>query len=71
MDSRIIPHNKKEINNIKSDFFLQKLFGYLPQIKSLEIIKLNKKIQKRINVDINDYKNYSEILNTNRNRNNT
>ena len=57
--------NKKELKNIftdlKSDYFLQKLFNNLLEKKSLEIIKQNKNIKDRINISIKDYKEYSEI----------
>ena len=53
--------SKDELNNIKSDYFLQKLFAYLSRKKSLEIFKYNKNIQKRLNININNYKEYSEI----------
>ena len=45
---------------IKSDFFLQKFFSLIPYIKSLEIIKYNINIQKRLNININNYKDFSE-----------
>ena len=48
------------LNNLKSDYFIQKFFGIINRKKSLEIIKNNKNIQKRLNVDINDYINYSK-----------
>ena len=47
--------------NLKSDFFLRKLFNNLLKKKSLEIIKYNKNIKNRINLSIKDYKEYSEI----------
>ena len=37
------------------------LFGILPKKKSLEIIKYNKNIKERINININDYKECSGI----------
>ena len=49
-----------QLNNIKSDYFIQKFFDYLHKRKSLEIIKYNKNIQKRMNININDYREYSE-----------
>ena len=52
---------KNLFNNLKNDYFLQKLFDYLLKKKSLEIIKYNKNIKKRINLNINDYKEYLEI----------
>ena len=54
-----------EINKIKSidkfenlinDYFLHILFNYLEKKKLLDILKYNKHIKKRINININDYK---------------
>ena len=71
MDSQNKSNNKQDktnmfrvedkFKNIKSDYFLQKLFNNLMKKKSLDIIKYNKNIQKRINISIKDYKEYSEI----------
>ena len=52
---------KEKFKNLKSDFFIYKVFDILTKIKSLEIIKYNKNIQKRLNISINNYKEYSEI----------
>ena len=46
--------------NIKADYFLQKVFDNLEKKKTLEIVKNNKNIKKRINICINDYKEYSD-----------
>ena len=48
------------LKNILSDYFIQKCFDYIHKRKSLEIIKYNKNIQKRINININNYKECSE-----------
>ena len=48
------------LRKLKSRYILQKLFNNLLRKKLLEIIKYNKNIQKRINININDYKEYSE-----------
>ena len=48
------------LNNLKSDYFIRKLFEYMSKKKSLETIKYNKNIQKRMDININDYKDYSE-----------
>ena len=53
--------SKDVLKNLKSDYFLQKICDYLQRKKSLEIFKYNKKIQKRLNININNYKEYSEI----------
>ena len=47
-------------NDIKSDYFLRKVFNNLEKKKLLNIVKYNKNIKKRINININDYKEYSE-----------
>ena len=49
------------IEKIKSDYFLQKLYDNMTKRKKLEIIKYNKKIQNRLNLSVNDYKEYCEI----------
>ena len=49
-----------QLKNVKSDYFIQKFFEYMAERKSLETIKYNKSIQKRINININHYKAYSE-----------
>ena len=49
-------------DNLKSDYFLHILFDYIKKNKSLEIIKINKKLQNRINIDINSYKEYSQLF---------
>ena len=47
--------------NIKGDYFLQKLYDNLLKKKKLEIVKLNKKMQKRLNLSVEDYKEYCKI----------
>ena len=53
--------SKDIFKNLKSDYFLKKLFYNLLKKKSLDIIKYNKNIKERINISIQDYKEYSEI----------
>ena len=48
------------LRNLQSDYFIQKFFGYMSEKKYLETIRYNKSIQKRINININHYKAYSE-----------
>ena len=53
--------SKNKFENIKTDYFIQKLFTYLPRNKTLKIIQYNKKIQRKINIkNIVDYKEYSQ-----------
>ena len=51
----------KDFDNLKSDYFLRKLFDILKENKSLSIIKYNKKLQKRLNINIDNYKECSKI----------
>ena len=59
--------NKRKINsnnvlkNLKNKYTLVKIFDNILKKKLLDIIKYNKKIQKRINININEYIKYSEI----------
>ena len=57
--SKLINSNNK-FENLKSDYFIKKLFDFIPERKSLKIIRYNKSIQKRIDVNIVNYKAGSE-----------
>ena len=46
--------------NIKANYFLEKVFNNLKKGKTLNIVKYNKNIKKRINININNYEEYSE-----------
>ena len=48
------------LDNIKSKYILKQIFDNLEKNKTLKIIKNNKNIQNRLDIDINDYKEYSE-----------
>ena len=50
------------IDNIKSRYILSKIIDIMPKKKKLEIVEYNKKIQNRLNLDIKDYKEYSETF---------
>ena len=54
--------NLSKFENLKSVYILKMILDYLPKTKSLEFIKINKKIQKRLDMSIKDYKDYSELL---------
>ena len=53
--------SNSSLDNIKSNFIFKKIFLNLHKYKSLRIIKYNKKAQKRLNIDINDYDEFSKI----------
>jgi len=71
MDSSNITRNSKEVLNkakarnkledLKSDFFLRKLFNNLSEVKKLELIRYNKKLKQTLGININHYKINSEI----------
>ena len=52
---------KKILKNIKSKYVIKIIFDNLSKKKSLDIIKYNQNIQNKINIKINDYKEYSEL----------
>ena len=57
--SKLIVANN-QFKNVKSHYILKKFFEYMTEKKSLETIRYNKSIQKRIDININHYKAYSE-----------
>ena len=69
MNSEIISKEEKlkqikskiDFKNIKSDYFFIKIFDIKKKIKTLKIMKYNKELQKRSNISINDYKEYSQL----------
>ena len=46
---------------IRSKYILKKLFENLNEKKMLQIVKYNKIIQDKLNLDINNYMRYSQI----------
>ena len=57
--SKLIDSNN-QLKNVKSHYIIQLIFEYMTERKYLETIRYNKSIQKRINININHYKAYSE-----------
>ena len=53
--------SKSVLINIQSYYFFQKLFGNIPQKRAFEIMKINKNIQNRLNININNYIEYCEL----------
>ena len=54
-------NNKNYLKKIKSDYFLEKFLFSLSKKKLLNIIKYNKTTQNILDININNYKKYSEI----------
>ena len=52
--------SKNQFINLKSNYILKRLFGIMQTRLSLKIIKCNINIQKRLNININNYKDFSE-----------
>ena len=57
--SKLINSNDKQ-EKLISNYLIQKLVDNINKRKSLKIILYNKSIQKRIDININHYKEYSE-----------
>ena len=53
--------NNEMFKGLKCDFFIKNIFVLLADKKLLELIKCNKKLQKIMDVNINNYKIYHEI----------
>ena len=50
------------IDNIKSRYILSKIYNNMTIKKKLKIVNYNKRIQNRLNLDVKDYKEYSEAF---------
>ena len=54
-------HVISKFENIKSKYILKKIFNNISEKRALQIIKHNKKLQKRLGIELKDYKGISEI----------
>ena len=54
--------SNSDFNNIKSIYIFMQIFNNLNKKKFLDLIKYNKKIQKRLNITIDNYKEYYESI---------
>ena len=50
--------SKVDFNNIKSIFIIKKIINKTKKYRFLKIIKYNKQIQKRLDININNYKEF-------------
>ena len=53
--------SKNIFDDLKSDYFLQKVCYNITRKKALEIMNYNKKLQKRLKLNINDYIQFSQL----------
>ena len=67
--SNLSKQNKLKQNNTKGDFqnikdisLLKNIFKYIKRHKLLEIVRYNKKAQKKLEISINDFKEYSNNI---------
>ena len=49
------------LENINSKYNLSKIYDNKKKKKKLKIVKYNKRIQNRLNLDVKDYKEYCEV----------
>ena len=49
------------IKDIKSVFIFKRIFNFVTKLKLLDVIKYNKNSQKKLNININNYKEYSNL----------
>jgi len=54
--------SKNKFDNIKSNYILKIIFNNLPKKNSLKIIKYNNNLKQRINININDYNEFSKLF---------
>ena len=53
--------SNNDIRKIRSNYILKKILNYLSQRKFLQIIKYNSQIKKRLQINLNDYIEFSKI----------
>ena len=53
--------SKSSLEILRSNFVFKKILIYMKKNKILDIMKYNKRLQKRLNLNINDYKEYSKL----------
>ena len=52
--------SKAHLSNIKSNYILKRILNVLQKVKIYDIIRYNKKLQNIFNLNINDYKEFSQ-----------
>ena len=62
--NKYIPSKKVEINNyfqdINSKYILKHILNFLPKKKQLELVKYSKVYQRKLDICVNDYKEFCE-----------
>ena len=60
-EEKLDKKTKIGFENLKSDYIFKKIVDYMKKPKSLDLIKMNKALQKRLNLGINDYKDFCQL----------
>ena len=53
---------KKILDSIHYSDLIKNIFDFINIKKKLQIIKYNKKYQKKLNITLDDYKNYKSVI---------
>ena len=56
--------NKNRLKKIKSEFFIPIIFEHIEKVKLFKIIKINRNIQQKLDINLDTYKEYSVIHST-------
>jgi len=59
--NNIIPNTKFTLNNVKSGYILKQISKNIARKKLIEIFRYNKKLQNKLNINIDEYKEFSNI----------
>ena len=59
-----VPEQKCDIQNIQSKFIIKQILENIQKRKVLDILKCNKEVKIRVDIDINDYKKCCEEFST-------
>ena len=57
-----IKQSKLFFDNVKSYYILKGIFDNIRKKRTLEIVKINKKLQTRLDLSINSYKKYCQLF---------
>ena len=54
------------LNEIKSKYIMNKIFNNMKKILKLKLLKLNKKLKKKLNINLKDYSQYKKLKELNK-----
>ena len=56
--------NKNRLKKIESEFFIPIIFEHIEKVKLFKIIKINRNIQQKLDINLDKYKEYSVVHST-------